>query len=576
MSTRTTTATKATKATKSAESTPANGAIPESAAFRCSDEAVAEVRRLLDAVVAGRLDERADPRKFEAASAEMITMTNELLDTLVGPLRLASGTLDQIARGEIPEFVTGDYQGEFDGIKRSVNSFLATMYGMHQETRNVVRAIGEGRLSTRGNDWDFQGVWADLFRGVNDIIDAVTDPLVEARNVLDRLADYDLCARVTGKYRGEHARIKKALNASTEALQRVLLDVARATEEVAAVGDRIALTSQTMAEGAVEQAQSVEETAGSLQHITAAGRENAQSTQAATVLAGEARESSTQGKSTAECLNASMVEIRTAAGATIAVIQEINEITTKTTNLAADAGGKAAKVGEAGRSFAVVAQQVRDLATRFKQTADRIETTSRADAAGAGSGSVSNASRLSEMATVVREIQKMATETNMLALNAAVEAAHVAEAGIGFERTAEDVRALATQSRTAGDRTEVVVRRFVSLAEEGEERARQIEGQLTGIVEAVSEVSRLSTTIATSIGEQQQDMEAVNGALARITDVTQQNTAAATASADASTMLASQTATLHALLRNFRLEEAGMEDELDDEMDAELELVLEV
>jgi methyl-accepting chemotaxis protein len=61
--------------------------------------------------------------------------------------------------------------------------------------------------------------------------------------------------------------------------------------QVAAVGDRIALTSQTMAEGAINQAQSVEATVQSLQNITTVGRENALSTRTATVLAGRARES---------------------------------------------------------------------------------------------------------------------------------------------------------------------------------------------------------------------------------------------------------------------------------------------
>jgi methyl-accepting chemotaxis protein len=117
------------------------------------------------------------------------------------------------------------------------------------------------------------------------------------------------------------------------------------------------------------------------------------------------------------------------------------------------------------------------------------------------------------------------------------------------------VRGLAVQSKDAGDRTETVVRRFVALAEEGEERSRQIEGQLAEIVGAVSEVSRISETIATSISEQQRDMEAVDGSLNQITDVMQQNTEAAKASSDASDMLASQTATLHALLGKFRLEE---------------------
>lgn len=523
----------------------------------CSGETVAEIRKLLDAVIEGRLDERGDPRNFEGVSAEVVSMINLLIDTLVEPLRLAASTLDKISRGEIPAFVTGDHKGEFEGIKRSVNSFLATMYGMHQETRSVVRAIGEGRLATRGNEWDFQGIWAEQIHGVNSIVDAVTDPLVEPRAVLDKLAGYDLCARVTGRYRGEHARIKKALNASTDVLHRALLEVAQATEQVASVGDRITMTSQTMAEGAINQARSVQETSGSLQKITAAGRQNAEHTQAAAQLAGKARESSGQGKASAECLNASMVEIRTAAEATIAVIQEINEITTKTTELAADAGGKAAQVGEAGRSFAVVAQEVRTLAGRFKRTAGQIEEAAQGGAPGKETQDRSDSRRLADMAVVIREIQKMAIETNMLALNAAVEAAHVAEAGIGFERTAANVRALAVQSKDAGDRTEAVVRRFVALAEEGEGRSRQIEGQLTEIVDSVSEVSRISETIATSIGEQQRDMEVVDGSLGQITGVMQQNTEAARASSDASEMLASQTATLHALLGKFRLEATG-------------------
>jgi methyl-accepting chemotaxis protein len=527
---------------------------PESVAGPCSQETVAEIRRLLEAVIEGRLDERGNSAKLQGVSAEVVSMVNSLVDTLVDPLRLAAGTLDKIARGEIPEFVTGDYRGEFDGIKRSVNSFLATIYGMHQETRNVVRSIGEGRLTTRGNEWDFQGVWADLFHGVNDIIDAVTDPLVEARHVLDKLADYDLRARVTGRYRGDHARIKKALNASSEALHRVLLEVAQATEQVAAVGDRITMTSQTMAEGAANQAHSVQETAASLQKITAAGRENARGTQKAAVLAGQARESSGHGKTSAESLNSSMAEIRTAAEATIAVIREINEITVKTNELAADAGGKAAQVGEAGRSFAVVAQEVRNLAGRFKQTAGQIEKAAQGPGGEENGQGRAASRRLAEMAQIIHEIQKMAIETNMLALNAAVEAAHVAEAGIGVERTAADVRGLAVQSKDAGDRTEAVVRRFVSLAEEGGERSRQIEGQLGEIVDAVAEVTHISETIAASISEQQQDMEVVDESLGQITGVMQQNTQAATASSDASAMLAKQTATLRALLGKFRLE----------------------
>jgi hypothetical protein len=53
--------------------------------------------------------------------------------------------------------------------------------------------------------------------------------------------------------------------------------------------------------------------------------------------------------------------------------------------------------------------------------------------------------RLAGMAEIIREIQKMAIETNTPALNAAVEAAHLAEAGLGFERTAAPISASVVQ-----------------------------------------------------------------------------------------------------------------------------------
>jgi hypothetical protein len=130
--------------------------------------------------------------------------------------------------GEIPELITGDSHEDIEGIKRTVSCFLATMYGMHRETRNVVRAVEEGRLANRGNGWEVQ-----------------------------------IPGRVTERNRGNPARLKKALNVSSGALHRVLLDVARATKRVAAVGDRITITSQTMAEGAISRARSARETAGS-------------------------------------------------------------------------------------------------------------------------------------------------------------------------------------------------------------------------------------------------------------------------------------------------------------------------
>ena len=153
----------------------------------------------------GRLDERGNPGRFEGEDAKLIALVNRMLDTLVTPLRLAADAIDQISHGTIPPFVIDDYQGEYNNLKRNLNILLATLYGMHNETQNLISNINEGKLRTRGNDWDFGGIWRDLISGVNGTLDAVIDPVSEASTVLSRLANYDLRARMQGRYRGEHA-----------------------------------------------------------------------------------------------------------------------------------------------------------------------------------------------------------------------------------------------------------------------------------------------------------------------------------------------------------------------------------
>jgi methyl-accepting chemotaxis protein len=126
-----------------------------------------EIHRLAQAMMKGLLDERGNPGQFDGEDAKLIALVNRMLDTLVTPLRLAASAIDQISHGTIPPFVIDDFQGEYNNLKRNLNILLATLYGMHNETQNLISNIHEGKLRTRGNDWDFGGIWRDLISGVN-------------------------------------------------------------------------------------------------------------------------------------------------------------------------------------------------------------------------------------------------------------------------------------------------------------------------------------------------------------------------------------------------------------------------
>ncbi|MRR37094.1 methyl-accepting chemotaxis protein, partial [bacterium] len=100
-----------------------------------------EIQRLAEAMMNGRLDERGDPARFAGDDAALVHTVNRMLDTLVTPLRLAAGAIDEIAHGRIPPFVIDDYTGEYNNLKRNLNTLLATLYGLDSETRHLIGNI---------------------------------------------------------------------------------------------------------------------------------------------------------------------------------------------------------------------------------------------------------------------------------------------------------------------------------------------------------------------------------------------------------------------------------------------------
>jgi methyl-accepting chemotaxis protein len=103
-----------------------------------------------------------------------------------------------------------------------------------------------------------EGEFRRIVEGFNHRLDAVLAPVEEARRTLEVLARRDVTARVTGEYRGDHAKLKDALNATAEALQDALGRVADAAGQLSGAATRIASSSQQVAASASEQASALE------------------------------------------------------------------------------------------------------------------------------------------------------------------------------------------------------------------------------------------------------------------------------------------------------------------------------